>query len=410
MKKQYRPGKQIYRIPPCPSYDIAGMESWLTELAAEGLFLTADGFFAGLGFFEYREPKRVKYRLEAAQKGTSMWADNNGDPEPEQIELGEKYSWEYVAKRKDFYIYRSEDPSARELNTDPAVQALALNAVKKRQRGAAFCTVFFLLIYPILLTRGCLLLTTIATGTVWTALVLLFAALMIADEVRAFIHLKKVQRALTEEGGYPAEQKKKSPAAYFAGKAVRIVLVLVLLCAFLRSWGLDIMDENKIPLDDYTGTIPFATIRDFAGEGSSEYTQTMTGMAMGFNTLEEKHDLLAPRCIDYNEEARLRCADGSVLDAGLYVDYYELRSPALAKMLCREVYRLDRLKKNFEPLDTPELPADCAAAFLDSIHFPTILIRRGNIVVRAYFYQYQASGKKLSLAEWTGMLCDSLER
>ena len=90
MKKQYRAGKHYYRFPPCPSYDVTGMENWLTALAAEGLLLTQDGFFAGVGTFEYREPKQVKYRLEAAQKSTSMWADNNGDPEPEQIELGEK--------------------------------------------------------------------------------------------------------------------------------------------------------------------------------------------------------------------------------------------------------------------------------------------------------------------------------
>ena len=31
-------GKHTFRLPPCPAYDIEGMESWLSDLAMEGLF------------------------------------------------------------------------------------------------------------------------------------------------------------------------------------------------------------------------------------------------------------------------------------------------------------------------------------------------------------------------------------
>ena len=74
------------------------------------------------------------------------------------MELGKKYDWEYVARRKDFYIYRSFDPCARELNTDPEVQALALNAVKKRQRGTVLQLLFWVVVYPLLFFRGGILL------------------------------------------------------------------------------------------------------------------------------------------------------------------------------------------------------------------------------------------------------------
>ena len=123
--------RYAYRLPPCPAYDIAGVENWLSDLAEEGLFLTKDGFFAGFAIFEYKAPQKAKYRLEAAQKKPGMWSDD-GEPDQDQLELSEKYSWEYIAKRGDFFIYRSLDPSARELNTDPDVQALALNTVKIR--------------------------------------------------------------------------------------------------------------------------------------------------------------------------------------------------------------------------------------------------------------------------------------
>ena len=58
--------KHVYRIPPCPSYDIEGMESWLSDMAAEGFVLVKDGIFAGVATFEKTEPRKLKYRLQAA--------------------------------------------------------------------------------------------------------------------------------------------------------------------------------------------------------------------------------------------------------------------------------------------------------------------------------------------------------
>ena len=44
-----KPGRRCLRPVPCPDYDVEGMESWLSDMSARGLFLTEDGFFAGLG-------------------------------------------------------------------------------------------------------------------------------------------------------------------------------------------------------------------------------------------------------------------------------------------------------------------------------------------------------------------------
>lgn len=408
MKKKYKPGQHVYRIPPCPSYDIAGMEKWLADLAEKGLFLTKDGFFAGIATFEYGEPKKAKYRLEASQKSTSMWSDNNGEPDPEQIEISLRYSWEYVAKCKDFFIYRSLDPSARELNTDPVVQAIALNAVKKRQREAVFSSVLLLVGYPLILTRGCPIMTALAIGTWWTAIVLLFAVLMIADEIRAFMHLKNIQKALIEEGCYALKSDwKKTSVLYFARKVMKTMLIIILICTFLHAWSLTVTDENKIPIAEYAGELPFAVMLDFAGEGSSDYKLTMTGLRMGFNTIEEKTDWLATHCIAYNEHAAVRKADGNLLDGGLYVDYYELRSPILGKLLVKELYRFDKMKKDFTLTETPDLMADDAVCYLDNLHFPTIIIRKGNIVVKASFYQ-TSELYSMSMDEWAKMLCDSV--
>ena len=146
--------------------------------------------------FECREPQEVRYRLEAAPKSTSMWSDDGGYLE---IELGEKYAWEYVANRKDFYIYRSMDPSTRELNTDPEVQALALNAVKKRRKYVIFASAYFLFLRPIWSTRGCLLMSAIRWGTIWMAMALLWFAWIILDEASSMLW----EWSFQVKGGWP---------------------------------------------------------------------------------------------------------------------------------------------------------------------------------------------------------------
>lgn len=52
MKRSYKIGQHVYRILPCPVYDISSIEAWLMEMAAEGLVLTKDGIFAGMVNFE----------------------------------------------------------------------------------------------------------------------------------------------------------------------------------------------------------------------------------------------------------------------------------------------------------------------------------------------------------------------
>ena len=57
--------KQVYRIPPCNSFDIPAMESWLEDMASKGYILAKDSFFMGTATFEVGTPRAIRYRLEA---------------------------------------------------------------------------------------------------------------------------------------------------------------------------------------------------------------------------------------------------------------------------------------------------------------------------------------------------------
>ena len=55
--------KYVSRFPPCPLYDVEGIESWLEDLAKQGLILTKAGLFCGFAEFEQTDPKPMRYRL-----------------------------------------------------------------------------------------------------------------------------------------------------------------------------------------------------------------------------------------------------------------------------------------------------------------------------------------------------------
>lgn len=398
--------RHTYQLPPCPAYDVEGMESWLSGLAREGLFLAKDGFFCGTAAFERGVPRFAKYRLEAAQKSTSMWADDGGEPDPEQVELGRHYGWEYVAKRGDFYIYRSFEPGARELNTDPEVQALALNAVKKRSVSAVVSTLVWIVVYLGVTLRSPVL--TMVSVHTWLFLLLsVFVLWTIADSIAAAVHLGRLQKKL--RAGLPLEPDqgwRKRTLRYHGKNIVQIVLAVVLACICLHNWGVSVLDTDKVPLEEYTGELPFATMADFAGE-EKDYRMTMTGM--GFNFVREWSDWLAPRCIEYGEHAEITLSDGRVLDGGLYVDYFEARSPALARMLAGDLFRADksRAKKDFELRETPDLGADYTVAYYGSVHFPTVILQKGTVAVRASFYQ-TSENYTMDFEDWAGVIAESV--
>lgn len=403
--------RTVYRRPPCPSYDVEGTEAWLTDLAREGLLLEADGFFAGFAAFEKAAPAHVKYRLEAAQKHAGLWSEDGGEPDEAQVELCAQYRWEYVARHGQFYIYRSADPSARELNTDPKVQALALNAVKKRLVSDLISLLVWTVLYPLLFLRAGLFTTILGLGTWRFALLTVLVLWEIVRSVRALTVLGRFQKKL-RQGLTPAHTKnwRQGAARYHAANALRLLLALALAVCLLHVWSDRIMDTGLVPLDEYNGKLPFATMRELAafdGSAVADYRETMTGLS--FNSISDSSDWLAPRRISYHEVADVTRADGTHLNGGLYIDYYEAVSPWLAHRLLRERWRYDRHQPQYQPLEAPALPADETVAYSSTLHFPTVLIRRGSVFVRAYFYQFDDPGSvTLPPDTWCALLAQSL--
>lgn len=142
MKEKARMRKVI----PCAVYDVEAMESWLSDLATEGWLLEEDGIFGPWAYFVPGPPRRVEYRLTS-----SLSSPEFTGPDEEARDLSITYGWEYLAKRKEFYIYRAMAENAREMDTDPQTQALILGAVQRRTVGTILTILVMGIVYPLFL-------------------------------------------------------------------------------------------------------------------------------------------------------------------------------------------------------------------------------------------------------------------
>ena len=119
----------VIRILPCASFDIESVESWLTDMAGEGLYLERQGNYFGLFHFRRGEPRALPYRLVSSLESTSILQQSriNGTPPPQEaLDLAAHYGWEYVAFMDGFFVYRGTTEHPREMETDRTLQAAAI--------------------------------------------------------------------------------------------------------------------------------------------------------------------------------------------------------------------------------------------------------------------------------------------
>jgi len=408
--------KTVYRLPPCPAYDLRTLEDWLTDLAKEGLFLKKEGFFAGVAAFEKATPRPVRYRLEASPKSTSMWSDNWGEPSPEAIALSEEFGWEYMDKFGEFHIYRTFDPHARELNTDPAVQALTLKAVEKRLRSSFISLILWIVVYPVITMRLCPVLVMLSMGTVFclfTFLLVLYLTVEAALRVHYFTRLRKAILS----GDAPPHKKdwRKHAMRHRLTDVIVLAACIAWFVWLLCLWSADVLEKNEIPLSDYTGDPPFSTLIDLYSEEATDYKRTVLGIS---NTIKEWNDLIAPKNYKWQEIATVTYADGTSLDGSLYVDYHRMVSPLLARALAREYERHDsrgthffKTSERYQPLSLPDLGIDYAAAYRDHIGFETLVLQHGNIVLHISYIQHSGTddARHLDFNEWAARFANDLK-
>ena len=405
-------GKRVYRLVPCPWYDVEGIESWLESMAQEGLFLRKEAHFGDFTSFEQGEPKTVRYRLEAAQRSTSFLSESGGEPDAEAVEMSGELGWEYLTKCGQFYIYACDDPDAPELNTDPSVQAMALSYVRKDGRDSAIVNVLWVLLLLGLTWYGrCWLLLALQYSS-W--LVLLTAVMIIGEMVfgiKRVLMIRRLRKKLLE-GNQPDRKKdwKKHAFGYRAGRLLNVLVAVVWVVGACAYWMNSVENPNEIPITEYQGELPYLRLSEIGVEGSFDRDKAMDYT----NKITVSSDWLAGTVIQSNESGEFTMEDGRRIDCAMYVTYTDMRADWLARELAAEYpisSKREVKKDRFQFFDIPsaeELGVDSAVAYSAYPMGCAVVLVKGSEVWQADLMQFREDS--LSIDEWVRMFAGELNR
>ena len=119
--------KSVYKLTPVSDYDIQGIESWLQDMALQGLYLKK--YRPLFCTFTPGPAKKTRYRLEPCRRGL------DDDLPADMLDLYEEYGWEYVGDvNREMLIFSTQDEEATELHTDPAIQGERWKKLYKQAR------------------------------------------------------------------------------------------------------------------------------------------------------------------------------------------------------------------------------------------------------------------------------------
>lgn len=119
--------KLVRKFLPVEPFDMRGLEEWLSSMAARGLHLAKIN------------QDRACFRPGPPQDGVRYALDITGpmDIDRERNENYAQMGWDYTATLPGlYYVYRSQDPDAPALHTDPVTQSWTLNRLLRTRPWA----------------------------------------------------------------------------------------------------------------------------------------------------------------------------------------------------------------------------------------------------------------------------------
>ena len=226
---------------------IGETESWLTDMAAQGLHLIRLGWIA---CFEEGVPKNDRYRLDLSYSELTN----------EQKELYKDFGWEFVCRTGNIDIYRSQESSDfPELHTDPAEQAYTLQKLEQSLVFSAALTVPLFLaslimnFFTIFMQKTPTL--TFVEGKNFGILIMsLMSIYMIIERLKAVVSIRKLIRTMKDGKSINHHAKWKNQQR-FSIIVLAIAPIFLILCmlpfiqrVLQRTEPLPLIDNNQLIL------------------------------------------------------------------------------------------------------------------------------------------------------------------
>ena len=319
---------------PVEPYEIGALESWFSDMAAEGLQLySANTVFAT---FKETEEKRFLYHLEPKEEG-------HGDKPPsKQIEFHKNLGWEYVTFIGNyFYIYAAETGTPRPY-TDPSKES-ALYKKYSHKEGFwnldfAVYIIYTLLIIAVILkeiallkAKGTYRLVTTSILPFGTVLPLIFSMIP-SKRLRG---MRRIQKALAAGESQHHEGDWTAPFLHWKHRLFYISIVCMFASFYLPLLPYALSYSDK-PVAELKHPLPMISLAEIENDPDfyyvdtyyqrdnspqSEWWERESGMAYS------EISIGAPTQIAFNQAG---CIDGKFDDHGypyasvLWVDYMKL--------------------------------------------------------------------------------------
>lgn len=369
--------KYVYRLPPCPAYDVAGMESWLNAMARAGLRL--DHFSAGLAAFLPGETSSARYRLDVAPPDPALSLKLQEQAEALRTFYAQA-GWDYIGKHGDFAVYRTNDPSAAELHTDSKIRAISLDSVSRRAKDALFQLFWWTVVYGFLMQHYSPVKFCVLMGAVFTLLGMGLLAGYIAHLIRKVLTMRRLRRWLMAErplGGFPGKSRSRHRAWAVMSVAAVVLFAGFLVTGILRT---ETLERHPLPAP---AEIPFATLDRLDSALRFELWEDNSLSLSNWYT--EDSNGLSRRSIDLMQSGSFYDNNGAENFAVLRAEYYETVSPLLARAMAWELEWNSRSRlfdTHYQSLTPPAVAGmDYVSMYYDRYGYATLVLVRGGTLL-----------------------------
>ena len=320
--------KRVYKLTPVREYDIAGVESWLEDMARRGLYLIK--FRPLFCTFQRGEPAQVRYRLEPHHRRVL-----DDEPPQSMLELYKQFGWDCVGEvNRSMLIFTTRNPDAPELHTDPELQEAQWRKLYKSARSGFLANLLLALVLLafmgyLLLGTGSPVLSLVENSLLLLALLELCVIAQLMASIPDLSLLSAVVRRLKE--GVPLEHRAVYPRRRPWAVPAFLVSLMVLLVLIVGHYILPFTGGGIQPLDAVQDFTPLS-LASLEGPGYQPDTSVFGGTDYA-NFSRQEHYLLCWRQWEVVETGK-RGEDGQW--TRLEIQWYDLALPFLARPLARE--------------------------------------------------------------------------
>lgn len=326
--------KSVYKLTPVSDYDIQGTESWLQDMALQGLYLKK--YRPLFCTFTPGPARKTRYRIEPCRRAV------DDDLPSAMLDLYEEYGWECVGDiNREMLIFSTQDENAPELHTDPAIQGERWKKLYKKARTGTYVVPLSFVVVTIctaatLFEHG-MPLTNLITN-VSLPLVLMWVCLLLGLP-SVFAKKRDLELILRQlENGTPLEHRAPYPKRNLSSPAYFTAVVLLWILLILGQCILPLTGGKLQALSDLQD-FPLLSLSQVEGEEFIPFTMASEGYVDYANFARQEHYLL---CWNSWEAVQSGAWIGEDIWNRMEVNWYDLPAPLsfLAKPMAKE--QLDR--------------------------------------------------------------------